>query len=175
MNDTFQSGHDRSFLRTHWFGAILAACLLLISSGVFYYFAVFLPQDQTQRTLILQEQQKTELEKNQLLQAEQLNQQDAEAAKNQLLQDQQLHQQEANRAAAERAAAKEQANQQSLYQCLDNAHQQYNAAGNKYCHDLGYTDEQINNLQCTLAFGISDRLLKEQEDAQKFCVTLYKK
>lgn len=58
--------------------------------------------------------------------------------------------------------------------CLESAHDNYVAEGNKECENRGYTMEQYENLECLLPRDVLDKLEKRQSDAQKFCLERYK-
>jgi hypothetical protein len=66
------------------------------------------------------------------------------------------------------AAAKE----QQFETCIKNAHQVFVDDGTAECQQMGYTQTQINDLQCILPD--SQALITEQSNAQALCATLYK-
>ncbi len=69
---------------------------------------------------------------------------------------------------------RETTNSQKLTDCLNQAHQDYQQTGEAECKQLGYSDDQIKNLQCHLSADEIGLLEKQQTDAQNLCVSLYK-
>ena len=86
------------------------------------------------------------------------------SAQNEAEEQQMVQQQQQVQTAAEK--------EQQFKNCIDNAHQVFLSAGLAECQSLGYTQDQINNLQCHLPDN--QVLVKQQSDAEALCATLYK-
>jgi hypothetical protein len=141
----------KKFIMENWFKGGILLLVLIMACSVSYYYLIFIPQ---QDKAVLQQQVSAQ----------------NEAQAQQAAQQQQVQSEAAAQAAtqAQAAAAKD----QQLKNCIDNAHQVFLDAGLKECESLGYTQAQINDLQCNLPDN--QALVKQQSDAEALCATIYK-
>ncbi len=62
--------------------------------------------------------------------------------------------------------------QEARDNCLVEAHERFIQEGQSACFELGYTQEDIDNLKCKLP--TIKRLEDKQTEAQEFCLKVYK-
>lgn len=58
--------------------------------------------------------------------------------------------------------------------CLIEAHERFDQEGLSACLELGYTQQDVDNLKCKLPMGQLKRLEDKQKEAQDFCLKVYK-
>lgn len=71
-------------------------------------------------------------------------------------------------------AEQERETKEARENCLIEAHERFVNEGQSACFELGYSQEDIDNLKCKLPAAEIKRLEDKQTDAQEFCLKVYK-
>ncbi len=70
-------------------------------------------------------------------------------------------------------AEQERETKEAKENCLIEAHERFVNEGQSTCFELGYNQEDIDNLKCKLPAAQIKRLEDKQTDAQEFCLKAY--